>query len=195
MQRKVKAMHPWAGTTVRLRALEPSDWSVLRRIVDDADYAEQGGVLPPRPAAYFQRRVSPEVTSREEDEFTLAIVDAEGGEMIGAVSTSSAQPWNGTFGASIALDPKHRGRGRATEAAVILLRYMFQERRYQKCNVEVLPFNVASLRLCERLGFVVEGHRRRSHYGRGRQHDIVLLGVTVEEFLARWPVAQPEAGA
>jgi RimJ/RimL family protein N-acetyltransferase len=183
---EVMTMHLWTGTTVRLRALEPSDWPVLRRIADDSEYAEQGGIVPPRPAAVFQQRVSPEQAGRADDEVTLAIVDLRDGEMFGTVSTSSAQPWNGTFAASIALEAGRRGHGHATEAAVIMLRYMFRERRYQKCNVEVLPFNERSLRLCERLGFVVEGRRRRSHYGRGRQHDIVLLGITAEEYLDRW---------
>ncbi|MFG1869066.1 GNAT family N-acetyltransferase [Micromonospora arborensis] len=183
-------MHPWTGTSVRLRALEPSDWPVLRRIAEDAEYVEQGGVVPPRPATVFQRRTSPEFTAREDDEFTLAIVGAHGEEILGTVSTRLAQPWNGTFGASIALDAERRGRGHATEAAVLLLRYMFSERRYQKCNVEVLPFNRSSLRLCERLGFVEEGRRRRSHFGRGRQHDVVLLGITAEEYLEQWEAAE-----
>jgi RimJ/RimL family protein N-acetyltransferase len=188
---EVTTMHPWTGTGVRLRALEPSDWPAMRRIAEDTEYAEQGGVVPPRPAAVFQRRTAPEVSARDDDEFTLAIVaaDDEDEMILGTVSTRLAQPWSGTFGASIALDAERRGKGHATEAAVILLRYMFRERRYQKCNVEVLPFNQPSLRLCERLGFVEEGRRRRSHFARGRQHDVVLLGMTAEEYLQHWQVA------
>ena len=138
-------MRLWTGTSVRLRALEPADWQVLRRIAEDPDYVEQAGAGLPRPAAVYQHRASSEVAAQTSDDFTLAIVTNDSCEVVGTVSTSHAQPWNGTFAASIALDPDERGSGRATEAGVMLLRYMFLERRYQKCNVEVLPFNEPSL--------------------------------------------------
>ena len=75
----------------------------------------------------------------------------------------------------------------------MLLRYMFGERRYQKCNVAVLDYNTASLELHAKLGFVVEGRRRRAVFMGGRHHDEVLLGLTVEEFTTAHPL--PDVGA
>lgn len=50
----------------------------------------------------------------------------------------------------------HWRRGYASDAICIVLRYYFEELRYQKCTVSVYDFNESSLRLHEWLGFQVE---------------------------------------
>jgi RimJ/RimL family protein N-acetyltransferase len=55
------------------------------------------------------------------------------------------------------IPPPRRRRGYATEAARLLLRYAFDEQRYQKCNSACVEGNVASIALHERLGFAEEG--------------------------------------
>ncbi len=94
----------------------------------------------------------------------------------------------GTFGFGLGVGRPHQRRGYASEAIVLLLRYMFGERRYQKANVGVYAYNTASLELHAKLGFVVEGRRRRAVFMGGRYHDEVLLGLTVEEFTAAHPL-------
>jgi RimJ/RimL family protein N-acetyltransferase len=78
-----------------------------------------------------------------------------------------------------------RRRGYAAEAITIVLRYYFEELRYQKAFVGVYSFNEASLGLFARLGFVQEGRQRRMVFTRGRYFDMVWLGMTAEEFAAR----------
>jgi len=178
-------MSTWAGSLVRLRALEPDDWRVLQRLSEEQE-GHATGPRPPRATETFRRRTVNQDSPAEGDEFTLGIEVLAGGDLVGTISTADAKPWDGTFSGSIVLAAEHRRHGYAAEAIVLLLRYMFLERRYQKCNVEAFAYNDASLRLCRHLGFVEEGRRRRSHYARGRQHDVVLLGMTVEEFAGRW---------
>jgi RimJ/RimL family protein N-acetyltransferase len=69
---------------------------------------------------------------------------------------------------------------------VVVLRYLFGERRYQKCTVGVLDSNEASVALHCALGFAQEGRVRRVHFRAGRYHDELLFGITVEEFEQRW---------
>jgi RimJ/RimL family protein N-acetyltransferase len=78
-----------------------------------------------------------------------------------------------------------RRRGHASEAIRILLRKYFDEYRYQKVNTRVHEFNAASIALHEKLGFQHEGRVRRAVYTGGRHWDLLLFGLTVEEFRAR----------
>jgi RimJ/RimL family protein N-acetyltransferase len=94
----------------------------------------------------------------------------------------------GTFGYGLGIGRPHQRRGYATEAIVLLLRCMFGEPRYQKCDVGVYAYDTASLALHRKLGFVEEGRRRRAQFMAGRYHDEVLLGLTVEEFTADHPL-------
>ncbi len=66
------------------------------------------------------------------------------------------------------------------------LRYFFDELRYQKATVTVYSFNVASIRLHEKLGFQREGQIRRTVYTRGQYFDELFYGMTCEEFAERY---------
>jgi RimJ/RimL family protein N-acetyltransferase len=98
---------------------------------------------------------------------------------------------NGTFSFGLAIGDEHKGHGYAGEAVLLLLRYMFDERRFQKCETVVYGYNTASLALHERLGFAEEGRRRRHLFLGGEYHDGVLFGMTVEEFHELYPKLRP----
>ena len=80
---------------------------------------------------------------------------------------------------------EHQRRGYASEAIALVLRYYFQELRYQKASVRAYSFNEPSIRLHERLGFQLEGRLRREVYTEGRYFDVLVFGMTAEEFAAR----------
>ena len=65
-------------------------------------------------------------------------------------------------------------------------------------SVHVYEYNEASCRLHERLGFVQEGRLRRMAYAAGRHWDVLVYGLTREEFDAEQaaklpPFAPPDA--
>ncbi|MDP9469851.1 MAG: GNAT family N-acetyltransferase [Chloroflexota bacterium] len=48
--------------------------------------------------------------------------------------------------------------------------------------MSIFDFNEASIRLHDSLGFKQEGRLRRTAYTKGRHHDELVFGLTVEEF-------------
>lgn len=64
----------------------------------------------------------------------------------------------------------------------MVLKYYFEELRYQKVTVPVYGFNEASVALHERLGFVREGTLRRMVYTGGAYYDAHWYGLTKEEW-------------
>jgi RimJ/RimL family protein N-acetyltransferase len=67
---------------------------------------------------------------------------------------------------------------------MLVLRYFFEELRYQKVTVHTQGNNTPSIRLHERLGFRLEGCLRRMAYTQGQFHDELVYGLTIEEFRA-----------
>ncbi|MGW4913764.1 GNAT family N-acetyltransferase [Streptomyces sp. NPDC004270] len=67
-------------------------------------------------------------------------------------------------------------------AVVMLLRFMFGERRYHKCQARIFAHNEASLALHRRLGFVEEGRLRDHVFFAGRHEDLVVMGLLAVEF-------------
>ena len=98
------------------------------------------------------------------------------------IGTHDCDPRNGTFSYGLYVAPEYRRRGCASEAVLILLRFFFDERRYQKVDAGVYEYNEASIALHETLGFKLEGRSRRLHFSAGKYHDLLRYGMTVEEF-------------
>ena len=110
---------------------------------------------------------------------------SQGGELLGYIDVWEADARSGVFRTGIKMLDGKAGKGHATRAFSRVLRYYFDELRYQKCGVYIYEFNTASLRFHEKLGFVREGFLRREYYTEGRYYGAVWLGLTAEDFRAK----------
>ncbi|MGW4406055.1 GNAT family N-acetyltransferase [Nonomuraea sp. NPDC004702] len=178
----------WVGERVRLRAIEPEDWAALFAFEEDTDAARNGWRLPPPRSAAQAQKWARELAEQESDmdELRLVIADAADGRPVGMLNTHEVERMHGTFCYGISIGTPHHRKGYASEAIVLLLRYMFAERRFQKAEAWVYSSNEPSQALHRRLGFVEEGRRRRSRFAAGRYDDGILFGMTVEEFTERY---------
>jgi RimJ/RimL family protein N-acetyltransferase len=118
-------------------------------------------------------------------EFHYQMEALDSGELVGGIATHHCDARVGLVSYGLWVFDAHRGKGYASEAVCLVLRYYFQELRYQKANIEVYEINAGSRALHESLGFTLEGRRRRSVYRRGEYSDMLQYGITVEEFRAR----------
>ncbi|MFD8020408.1 GNAT family N-acetyltransferase [Streptomyces lavendulae] len=172
----------WVGKRVRLRGIEPGDAAAFMRFAED----EEGlGDLvgPPRSAESYRVWASERAAAKPDgDRFQLAVEALGTGEIVGAVGSHQADPRTGWFEYGITIGAEHRRQGYAAEAAVLLLRFMFDENRYHKCQVRIFAHNEASLALHRRLGFVEEGRLRELVYLSGRHRDVVMMGMLAREF-------------
>jgi RimJ/RimL family protein N-acetyltransferase len=173
----------WQGNRVRLRAIEPGDWEQFYEWNFDSDTARQTYYLPfPKSAEGTRRWTEREATREPEYDAYRLVIETLAGEMVGTINTHSCDHRNGTFGYGLTVGEKHRRKGYASEAITLVLRYFFQELRYQKATVHVYSFNEPSMRLHERLGFLLEGRLRRMIYTQGQHFDDLIFGITAEEF-------------
>ncbi len=175
------------GTKVRLRAVEPEDADVwfVSGLDTDLDRLADQTHLPYARAAYRQRAEN--VSKRSEDDGVVLIIETLDGAAVGGASVQTPNRRAGVFSFGIGVSREHWRKGYATEALELLFRFYFAELRYQKAESGVYAFNEASLRFHEAFGFVVEGRRRRAVFTRGEYHDVVLIGMTAEEFAELHP--------
>lgn len=186
------APHPyWQGNTIRLRALEPEDWEHFYQLNLERDVDRNlEMVWPPSSRARQKKWVEEKSATAgftNDWEFQFLIETVESGQLVGSIDTHHCDIRQGTFEYGLSVRESFRGRGYAAEAILMVLRYYFLELRFQKANPGVFDFNQASIRLHEKLGFVLEGRRRRQSYSNGTYHDMLLFGMTVEEFCELHP--------
>lgn len=175
----------WRGTRVRLRAIEPGDWTAYFAWNADDDQARSLYHVPfPQSAESVQQWAQRESARAPEDDAFRFVIENERGEVVGNLATHDCDHRFGTFSYGISIRGEERRQGYAAEAILLVLRYYFQELRYQKVTVSVCSFNEASIRLHEKLGFQLEGRLRRKVFTNGEYFDELVYGMTAEEFAA-----------
>lgn len=176
-------MNYWEGKKVRLRALEPVDAKYFFHWNLDSERARNYDFIwPPQSMVSIQAWVDEQSKRKLENDAFIWIIENKNGEPVGSIQTHTCNPRYGTFSYGIDIDTEHRHQGYASEAILIVLKYYFEELRYQKVSVWVYSDNEASIRLHEKLGFQKEGQHRRMFFSAGNYVDELWFGLTVEEF-------------
>lgn len=179
----------WDGRLIRLRGVEPGDAEAHFWLNQDEEiFRNLAQIYPPQSLAAVRVWAEREATRKfEDDTYSFQMETLEGGELVGGIATHDCDRRVGVFSYGLHVLPRHRRQGYAAEAICLVLRYYFGELRYQKANAGVYAINEASARLHEHLGFTLEGRQRRVVYTHGEHSDLLLFGITAEEFAARHP--------
>jgi RimJ/RimL family protein N-acetyltransferase len=184
----------WIGDKVQLRAREPQDADVIPLFAHSADERSGWMIMPPRSRVATRKLFEESAEERPGPgtlEFGLAIARREDDLMVGGINVNEVDQTNGTFAYGVGIGPEHKGNGYAAEAVLLVLRFMFDERRFQKCEARVYDYNSASISLHRKLGFVEEGRLRRHLFLAGEYRDEFIFGMTVEEFHQLYPRLKP----
>ena len=79
--------------------------------------------------------------------------------------------------------PEHRGKGLATEAVQLLVRYLFESKRVNRIRLVIHPANLASRRLAERCKFQHEGTARGAWYHEGKHQDVEIYAILHDDVI------------
>lgn len=174
----------WQGQRVRLRALEPLDWETYWAWnEEDTEQARNLYFIPFPGSQERQKRWAEREALREQEGHNWRfVIENKAGEAVGDISTHNCDPRVGHLHYGVNVAKKHRRQGYASEAILLVLRYYFEELRYQKATITLYSFNEATIALHDRLDFQHEGRIRRAVFTRGQYFDELLVGITAEEF-------------
>ena len=75
-----------------------------------------------------------------------------------------------------------RGKGYGTEAAQLMVDYLFLSKNILRIQATTIVKNKASQRVLEKAGFTIEGTCRKSSFVRGVWNDCYLYSILREEW-------------
>lgn len=170
------------GKLVKLRAVEEGDCEMLRALANDPEYEKMivGWAFP--------------ISSKDQKEWFESCkngldrlrftIETEQDGAVGMIGLRDIDWKNGVAsGLGMRIFRKDiRTRGLATDAWMTLMRYAFDELRLNRINGTALSYNAASLRVCQKVGFIVEGTQRQAVYKNGQYHDLVMLGCLKSDY-------------
>lgn len=170
------------GKKVILRPLEEEDLEMLRNLTNDPEFEKMivGWSFPiskKDQAEWFQN-------SHNSLKKLQYIIETEEDGAVGLIGLCDIDWKNGTAsGLGMRIAKKEiRTRGLATDAWMTLMKYAFNELRLNRINGSALAYNAASLRVCEKVGFKVEGTQRQAVYKDGNYVDLIIMGCLKEDY-------------
>ena len=175
----------WHSNLIRLRAVEPEDADAFFGFNLDSEMARNlDFVWPPSSMAEVREWAEKQSLKKLENGAFFWVIEDADGVAVGQISTHGCDAHNGTFEYGVSVANEHQRKGYARAAIQIVLRYFFEELRYQKVTVCIHADNPESIALHEGLGFVHEGTLRRMFFTRGAYWDLFYYGLTKEEWVA-----------
>ena len=149
------------GKRVTLRPLELKDAPLYVRWFHDKDVtrhlAMQERLTLRKEKKYIRDLV------KKKDRFNLAII-TEDGRYIGA-SGANLYPKDKRAAIGIFIGEKSVwGKGYATETLTLVADYLFKKLGYRRVELEVSMHNKRALHVYEKIGFTLEGIKRKSHW-------------------------------
>ena len=175
----------WQNELVRLRAWNEEDWEWDYYNSFDTPSARFASYVVDLPSTVSEsKKYSEKVANLFVNNCRIVFgIETLDGVLVGRITLFLDDDRNGTFGIGIKIDRDHRGKGYATSAMKLLLKYGFMERRLNKYTSSVLEGNEASIKLHKKLGCEQEGVLRQNVYTDGRYCDEIYFGLTKEDYL------------
>lgn len=173
------------GEKAGIRPPRPGDAVALHRFMTDPEvahllYEEKMGPVP-GPLAMAAAIWFASLSFRPE----WSIVD-ERGRFIGAIRLWRISERNRSAMLTIFIGERsHWGKGYGSDALRLALREAFGPMDLHRVELHVFEYNHRAIRSYEKVGFIREGVRRQALLRGGRYYDILVMGITREEFAAR----------
>ena len=170
------------GKSITLRPVRDTDLDQLYTYHADID--NRGDFFPRGIASQptFRKRFQ-ETGYWSKDEGMLVIVSPND-EILGHIEFFKTVNYLDEFELSYQVyASEQRGKGVATEAINLLVRYLFEAKQVNRIRLVIHPDNLASRRLAEKCGFRHEGTARGAWYHKGAHRDVEIYAILHDEVI------------
>ncbi|MEG1820717.1 MAG: GNAT family N-acetyltransferase [Malacoplasma sp.] len=169
------------GTKVILRAIEPSDNELLLSIINDSDteYMLGGWSFP---VSVKNQEEWIDLLKYDTKILRCIICLKEQNIALGVVMLTNIDYKNGNAEVHIKLaNTEVRGKGYGTDAVNAVVKYAFEELRLKLVYARINEYNIASQKMFEKSGFMVEGVLKSRIFKRGKYSNILSLSRESQE--------------
>ena len=121
---------------------------------------------------------------KEGDWLSAAAVERESGLVVGDMAFHWVSERDRTAEIGFVFDPRHQGKGFATEAARALIDWVFVIAGFHRVIGRAEAKNAASVRVLEKLGMRLEAHFVENEWVKGEWQSEVLYAILDREWAA-----------
>jgi RimJ/RimL family protein N-acetyltransferase len=168
---------------VYLRALEIQDYVKIHEWRKDNEIVRYFGGVPLFSSSENEKKwVESRIFEKENVSCAICLKDSD--EFIGVIFLNNIDHHNRSASNPLFIgDKKHRGKGYAVDAKILMLKYAFIDRGLERIADKVLEDNIVSIKLHEKVGYKKEGLSRKSNFKNGKFLNAYYMAVIKEDFL------------
>ncbi|WP_380173420.1 spermidine N1-acetyltransferase [Kineococcus sp. DHX-1] len=170
--------------TVELRALERDDLRFVHRLNNDSSVMTYWFDEPFESLAELTDIYDRHIHDNRERRF---VVETGGADrvQVGIVELVEIEPVHLTAEFQIIVAPDHQGKGYASTATDLALRYAFATLNLHKVYLIVDVENAGAIHVYEKNGFAVEGTLREEFFAAGRYRNAFRMGILQRDYLEK----------
>ena len=169
------------GKSVKLRVVEKEDLPLITEWMNNPEF--WGRFFSPIQRTRTEMEKAFERNLVDPMEYRQFFVEKKDGTKIGGISHFNVlTPVGKIMEMGYALIPNERGKGYCTEAAKIMVDYLFLSKDIPCIQATADVENTASQKVLEKTGFKREGTMRRRFFDNGEWRDIELFSILREEW-------------
>jgi diamine N-acetyltransferase len=174
------------GERIYLRGSERSDIPTFVRWFNDSETISYISMRAPMSEASEEQWFNEMAPREGKDAYHFVMCRLEDDKPIGTIGLFQIDQLNGNAGIGIGIGEKQLwGQGYGTDAMFALLDFGFGELRLERLWLEVYDYNARARRSYEKCGFVLEGIERHAIFKRGEYHDVHLMSILRDEWVAQ----------
>ena len=175
---------------ITLRTVQESDLDRLHRFHRDIDNR----------GSYFPHGVMSEPVFRQQfhesgfwkKEEGMLVIIAGDGEIIGHIEFFQTVAYLDELELSYHIyTEEYRGQGIATGAVLLMTRYLFDNKKYNRIRLIIHPENNASKKVAAKCGYQLEGTARGAWFHGGRNQDVEVYALLRDEYYGSSRTALP----
>jgi len=168
------------GKFVTLRAIEPEDLELIRESFNDCDMEDKvvGWAFPI--SKYQEQKWYDNHYADNDKKFVIETV-ADGAVGIATLGDIDWKNRCATHGIKL-FKKEQRSKGIGTDTVMAIMKYSFDELGLHRLNGSWFPENIPSKNMYMKLGWKVEGIKRKSIYKHGEYRDLEITGILEEEY-------------
>ncbi|KOO52028.1 GNAT family N-acetyltransferase [Viridibacillus arvi] len=166
---------------IYLRTLKESDAPIVLGNTTDEEIRYMTGTK----SNFTLNQIKAHINNLNNDSsrYDFAICLKESDQMIGELSIFEIDEEDKKAGFRISMSSiKLTGKGYGTEAIIIVLRFVFEELKLNRLQLEVFSHNLRGIRVYEKVGFVKEGVLRESLYYNGTYSDEIIMSILRKDY-------------
>ncbi|TVX99904.1 GNAT family N-acetyltransferase [Cohnella terricola] len=166
---------------VYLRKLEETDAPIMLANTTDKEIRYMTGTKPSFTLEQILAHINNINNDSSRYDFAICLKDDD--QMIGELSIFDIDEEDRKAGFRVSMSSiELTGKGYGTEAIKIVLRFVFEELKLNRLQLEVFSHNLRGIRAYEKVGFVKEGVLRESLYYDGTYSDEIIMAIIKRDY-------------